>query len=315
MTMTKSDGDYVMICPKAIDADQNANVESGDKQLCELRHPRTNKSASYICTSDSVHEVNYFRPKTSCWFLDELIRSDGTLLVATPIDPLFLALPYLFHASQSTNGKKFMLLEQTLVDEDFEAVEKRFLSVFTSTDVSSQLQHVADVKKIEGSESPAVRYNESKTLYWLERKVRAFAAGLKERNIDIHGGRSSSLIATSKDLEQKDSNEGEDISSDLLRYAAEVVSDYLSYEMKLRLMKHLKIGDETPSADPAPPASKRQKFSDGGEEPSEDYAKVATPFSPTTANKKPATKAAKDLAKASRGTASVMSFFKAAPKR
>ena len=43
-----------------------------------------------------------------------------------------------------------MLLEQTLVDEDFEAVEKRFLSVFTSTDVSSQLQHVADVKKIEG---------------------------------------------------------------------------------------------------------------------------------------------------------------------
>lgn len=321
--MAEGDGNYVMVCPKAVNADMNANVNEDYDKLCELRHPRTNKAATFICTNDSVHEVNHFRPKTSCWLIDESVRSDGTLLVATKLDPLFLALPYLFHAAQSSNGKKFMLLDQTLVDEEYEAVEKRLLPVFTSPDVRSQLEHVADVKEIEDSESPAVRYNESKTLAWLERKVRAFATALKERNIDIHGSRSASLIVTSKDLEdsKKDSKsvEAEDaISQDLLRYCADVVSDYLSYAMNMSLTKHLKIVDDAPpSTDTsAPPMAKKRKLSanDEAEEPSEDYAKIATPFSPSSGNKKPATKAAKDLAKASKGTTSVMSFFKAAPK-
>jgi len=317
--MTEGSGNYVIICPKGINADLNANVNDGDEKLCELRHPRTDKAATFICTNGTVHEVNHFRPKTSCWFIDDSVRSDGTLLVATAIDPLFLALPYLFHASQSSNGKKFMLLDQTLVDEEFASVEKSLLPVLSSLDFRPQLQHVADVKEIDDSESPAVRYNETKTLAWLERKVRAFALALKERNIDIHGSRSASLIVTSKDLEEdskKESIEVDAISEELLRYAADVVSDYLSYAMKMSLTKHLKIVEDTPSTDSAPPMAKKQKLSskDEAEEPSEDYAKVATPFSPASANKKPATKAAKDLAKASKGTTSVMSFFKAAPK-
>jgi len=51
----------------------------------------------------------------------------------------------------------------------------------------------------------------------------------------------------------------------------------------------------------------------GVEEPSEDYTKSATPFSP--ANNKKASKSSKDLAKAAKGSASLMSFFKATPKK
>ena len=172
------------------------------------------------------------------------------------------------------------------------------------------------------SESPAVRFNESKTLEWLERKARSLASALKERKIDIHGSRSASLVVTQKDIERKSEAKAEtedEISADLLRYAAEVVGDYLSFDLKTRLMKRLKLADETTpssSADAAPPSSKKRKLSgkEGAEEPSEDYSKSSTPFSPA-GNKKPATKAAKDLAKASKGTASVMSFFKATPKK
>ena len=51
-------------------------------------------------SEDAAYEVNHFKPKTSCWFIGETIRSDGTLLVVTPVDPLFLVLPYVFRASQ-----------------------------------------------------------------------------------------------------------------------------------------------------------------------------------------------------------------------
>jgi len=306
-----------MVCPLSLDhGDKNANTKGMDKLPCQLRHPRTNKAASFICTNDGVFEVNYFKPKTSCWFIGETIRSDGTLLVVTPMDPLFLVIPYLSAASKSSSGKNFMLLEQTLVDEDFEAVGKRLLPVFSSESHCSQLQHIADVKTIDGSDSPAVRFSESKCLAWLEKKVRTLAATLKERNVDIHGSRSASLIVTKEDVADAVQDSKDEISQDLLRYAYEVVSEYLSYALKIRLGKHLKIADDTealPSSDVTPPVAKKAKTG-AAEEPAEDYSKAATPFSPAS-NKKPATKAAKDLAKASKGTASVMSFFKATPKK
>ena len=52
--------------------------------------------------------------------------------------------------AQSSSGKNFMLLDQTLVDQDFEAVGKRLLPVFSSESLSTQLKHIADVKTIDG---------------------------------------------------------------------------------------------------------------------------------------------------------------------
>ena len=46
--MTEGSGNYVIICPKGINADLNANVNDGDEKLCELRHPRTDKAATFI---------------------------------------------------------------------------------------------------------------------------------------------------------------------------------------------------------------------------------------------------------------------------
>jgi len=329
-----SDTECVIVCPKSLSqGDENENDAADDCRIpCQLRHPRTNKPASYLCTKDAVCEVNYFKPKTSCWFIGERVRSDGSLLVATPIDPLFLALPYLFHAAQSSSGKNFMLLDQTLVDEDFEAVSKRLLPTMTSEVCRNQLQHIADVKNIDDSDYPAVRFNETKTLVWLERKVRTLGETLKAKQVDIHGSRSVSLIVPAKkgdinDDDDKNSKDGkvEEISQDLLKYAFEVVCDYLSYAMKTRLAKHLKLEDpeaaaistEAAASAAAPPAAKKAKIGGAAaEEPAEDYTKSATPFSPASTNKKPSnSKAAKDLAKASKGTASVMSFFKATPKK
>ena len=162
------------------------------------------------------------------------------------------------------------------------------------------------------SDSPAVRFNETKALDWLERKTRALSAELKAKNVDIHGSRCASLIVNNDNGDVKNA---EEISQDLLRYAHDVLGEYLSYSLKFKLTKHLKFADassQTASSDAAPPVAKKAKMA-GADEPLEDYTKAATPFSPAPANKK--TKAAKDLAKASKGTASLMSFFKATPKK
>jgi hypothetical protein len=62
-----------------------------------------------------------------------------------------------------------------------------------------------------------------------------------------------------------------------------------------------------------PPSAKRVKTEASEEEPSEDYTKMATPFSPVASNKK--TKSSKELAKAAKGTKSVASFFTVKAKK
>ena len=51
--------------------------------------------------------------------------------------------------TQSSSGKNFMLLDQTLVDDAFDAVGKILLPVFASQTFSKQLRHIADVKSID----------------------------------------------------------------------------------------------------------------------------------------------------------------------
>lgn len=43
----------------------------------------------------TVQEVLIFDEKKKSWFIDDNVKSDGKLHLSTPIDPIFLALPYL----------------------------------------------------------------------------------------------------------------------------------------------------------------------------------------------------------------------------
>ena len=62
-----------------------------------------------------VLELQRATPKTpTSWIVDQNICSDGSLVVGTRVDPLFLVMPYL----EKVKPYKFSQLSQTLVDED-----------------------------------------------------------------------------------------------------------------------------------------------------------------------------------------------------
>ena len=65
--------------------------------MVKLRHPATNQSAMFVFSpgDSTIQEVMTFDENKRSWFIDDNVRSDGKMHLSTPIDPLFLILPYL----------------------------------------------------------------------------------------------------------------------------------------------------------------------------------------------------------------------------
>lgn len=63
----------------------------------KLRHPASDKPAIFVFGAGNltVQEILIFDEKKRSWFIDDSVKSDGKLHLSTPIDPIFLALPYL----------------------------------------------------------------------------------------------------------------------------------------------------------------------------------------------------------------------------
>jgi len=74
-----------------------ADKDGDQPEIVKLRHPASNKPAMFVfgfgnCT---IQEVLIFEEKKRSWFIDDNVKSDGKLYLSTPIDPIFLILPYL----------------------------------------------------------------------------------------------------------------------------------------------------------------------------------------------------------------------------
>lgn len=63
----------------------------------KLRHPASNKPTVFVFSPGNriVQEVLIFDENKRSWFIDDNVKSDGKLYLSTPIDPIFLVLPYL----------------------------------------------------------------------------------------------------------------------------------------------------------------------------------------------------------------------------
>lgn len=66
-------------------------------EIVKLRHPASNKPTIFVFSSGNltVQEVLIFDETKRSWFIDNNVKSDGKLYLSTPIDPIFLVLPYL----------------------------------------------------------------------------------------------------------------------------------------------------------------------------------------------------------------------------
>ena len=268
------------------------NISTDAVRIVKLRHPRTSQGACFLFNSsnNSVYEMMNYEEEHRSWFLGEKVVSDGRMILVTPVNPVFLILPYIIKA------ERLVPLDQMVTDEEFTETD----DVLVNSVSEAGLEKVGDRK---GSKDLNVwKYNRNKTLEWLERKVRSLGDHFKQCSFDTTGGASSSIYKTSAADEHE-----------YLRYALGVVQEYLDpalgddLETKLDLPKvEVKTGNKRLSSvdvdDEENKPRKKVKTESG---PIEDYSKNAK----KAAVKEEVSAKQKALAQSAKGTKSIMSFF------
>uniref|UniRef100_A0A8C6S7G6 Ribonuclease H2 subunit B n=1 Tax=Neogobius melanostomus TaxID=47308 RepID=A0A8C6S7G6_9GOBI len=281
-----SDSWVVIAADSAIDRKKH----DADPSFVKLKNPRTDAASLYLLGSDTqLYEVKAFEEDCHSWFISQTVQQDGRLLFITPLDPIFLLLPYLIHAGKE---EKFQPLDQLLVDENFP-------SCSTLLSCSCSLCHVAEEKEVGGLKF--YRYSQERTLVWLKKKVDRTVMALKKKNISVGEGVKSTTY-----IRVKTDSDGHE--EDYLHYAHGLISEYLSEDLSDTLRKHLKLPELTSPKESEPP-SKKRKLSDKPVEAGEDYTK----FNSADFARKPPkkmTSAQKTLAKVDKsGMKSMSSFF------
>ncbi|XP_071334329.1 ribonuclease H2 subunit B isoform X1 [Trachinotus anak] len=265
-----------------------------DPAFVRLRNPSTDAASLYMLGSGDaqLYEVKAFEEDFHSWFVGQTVQRDGRLLFVTPMDPLYLILPYLIKAGKEG---KFQPVDQVVMDEEF-PVCSRLLSCTRSL---ASLHHIAEEKEVGSLRFH--RYSQEKTMNWLKKKVERTVIALKKRNISVGEGVKSTTYVRVK-------SESDFHEEDYLRYAHGLISEYISEDLSKALLKHLQLPELTSPKETEPP-SKKRKLSDKPVEAGEDYTK----FNSADFARKPPKKmtaAQKTLAKVDKtGMKPMSSFF------
>uniref|UniRef100_A0A665V495 Ribonuclease H2 subunit B n=1 Tax=Echeneis naucrates TaxID=173247 RepID=A0A665V495_ECHNA len=267
-------------------------VAAGTKTV-PVFHPADAASLYMLGSGDAqLYEVKAFDEDFHSWFVGQTVQRDGRLLFITPMDPLYLILPYLMKAGKEG---KFQPVDQVVMDEEY-PVCSRLLSCTRS---STSLHHIAEEKEVGSLRFH--RYSEEKTMNWLKKKVERIVIALKKRNIYVGEGVKSTTYVRVK-------SESDCCEEDYLRYAHGLISEYISEDLSKALLKHLQLPELTSPKETEPP-SKKRKLSDKPVEAGEDYTK----FNSADFTRKPPKKmtaAQKSLAKVDKtGMRPMSSFF------
>lgn len=277
--------------------DSAKNRSGGQSESVKLRHPASDKPAIFVFGAGNltVQEVLIFDEKKRSWFIDDNVKSDGKLHLSTPIDPIFLVLPYL------RKSELAQPLEQCLWDEDFPETSR-----LAQCD-NLNLSLVADRK---GDESlQAFKFNEDKSLNWLQKKVEKVAHALKEKGVHVsHGAMSATYVQSTK---YETGTEAE-----YLKYAHGIVSEYLAEDLSKKLAQRLNIPEEVENkkrklTSPEIKTDEKKLKRDSIEESPVPKAKKQMNLSKPEKTHKSAAPGKKELAKqrAAAGSKSITSFF------
>lgn len=273
------------------------NADGKQPDMVKLRHPSSNQPAMFVFGpgDTTIQEVMTFDENKRSWFIDEHVKSDGKMHLSTPIDPIFLVLPYLRKSQQ------VMPLEQILRDEDYPETSR------LARCHNLKLTLVADRK---GDESLlAYKFNEEKTMEWLQKKVDRVAEILKQKGIHVSQGAVSANFV-------KSSKHESGTAAEYLKYAHGIVSEYLAEDLAKKLAQHLNLPEEVEQkkrklASPKDPVDEKRHKKDVQESESLprngalDLTKPEKPLKTPPPSKK-------ELArqKAAAGSKSITSFFK-----
>uniref|UniRef100_A0A182PPM4 Ribonuclease H2 subunit B n=1 Tax=Anopheles epiroticus TaxID=199890 RepID=A0A182PPM4_9DIPT len=260
--------------------------------IVSLRNPATRNASKYLirrtAKACTLYEVNCFNEQHRSWFINESVCSNGKIFLPTPIDPLFLVLPYLVeHCSE-----RAVPLDQILIDEKFPSI-----SILAEALPSARLALIADEKR--ASSILAYKYNETKTLEWLVGKCHRLGKVLGKQ--DGPAAQSLNYIKEEKENETDEDEKG------TLHTALGIVGDYLSLEFGRKLSVALGFPEDEN-------ISKKRKSAIDLESATvkrikKEESHDTTPIKQPAGEKKVSAKA-KALAKAASGSKSISSFFK-----
>ncbi|XP_029967834.1 ribonuclease H2 subunit B isoform X2 [Salarias fasciatus] len=238
----ESDSWVVIAADSVIDTQKH----DSDPAFVRLRNPATDEASLYLLGSGDVqlYEVKAFQEDFRSWFIGQAVQRDGKLLFVTPMDPLYLILPYLI---KSGKEGKFQPVEQLVVDEEFPACS-RLLSCTRSL---ASLHHVTEEKEVGGRKFH--RYSEEKTMSWLKKKVERTVAALRMRNVCVGEGVTSATY-----VRVKPESDGRE--EDFLRYAHGLLSEYISEQLSKALLTHLGLPEPSSPKEAEPPSKPPKKM-------------------------------------------------------
>ncbi|VVB12302.1 unnamed protein product [Arabis nemorensis] len=134
-------------------------------ELLTLRHPKSENGTCYLFNNGMLQELQWFKQSYGSWFLGDYISQDGSLYMATPVDPVFILLP-IFDEARMKKGEdpgKFRQVDEILFVEGYPGYQLLLSLAEKCMDVVCQTQEVGSMK--------FYRLDNSKVLAWLSCKV------------------------------------------------------------------------------------------------------------------------------------------------
>ncbi|WZY69018.1 hypothetical protein YC2023_001258 [Brassica napus] len=126
----------------------------------------------YLFNNGMLQEIQWFKQSYGSWFLGDYISQDGSLYMATPVDPVFILLP-VFDQARMKKGDdpgKFRQLDEILFVEGYPEYQHLLSLAEKCMEIVCQTQEVGSMK--------FYRLDNSKVLAWLTCKVRSLKKAL-----------------------------------------------------------------------------------------------------------------------------------------
>jgi ribonuclease H2 subunit B len=208
--------DRVFVFANGVDASAHDSV------FFALPHVRdSQRLVRFALCQRQVFELQACREAACSWLLDENVVRDGTLYVATAVDPLFLLVPRLVAVRQAG-----VFVEASVVFESADTPAYRYLS---EQFVAPTAWHsICDVKL--AGPVLAVRLSDEKLAAWLDAKVIAIADALKADAslARFAPTRDAKAVATTFKATSTDAATSAATAVDFVRNAVAYVSEYLT---------------------------------------------------------------------------------------
>ncbi|XP_028993522.1 ribonuclease H2 subunit B isoform X2 [Betta splendens] len=230
----------------AADSVIDPQTHGSDPAFVRLRNPSTDGASLYVLASGDaqLYEVKAFEEDLHSWFVGQTVQRDGKLLFVTPMDPLYLILPYLVKCGKEG---KFQPVDQVVMDEEFPACSR----LLRCTRSLASLHHIAEEKEVGSLKFH--RYSEEKTMNWLKKKVERTVVALRNRNISVGEGVKSTTYVRVK-------SESDYCEEDYLRYGHGLISEYISEDLSKALLRHLQLPELTSPKETEPPSKPPKKM-------------------------------------------------------